>query len=142
MPRSVAITSKRKRKVKERRICHICKRKPVRSRRDAICYCCKQRMWRKRNPIPAAYHRLKAKARARNIPFDLTLEQFAKFAVRHDYVNRTGNEAWCLTVDRKDNLLGYTETNIQPLTRSANSIKRIQQDELRMRHGLSWMNRT
>lgn len=86
----------------------------------------------------AAWRNLKDHAKARAIPFRLSLGTFTIFARKSDYLNRKGNGAHCLTVDRRNNLLGYTARNIQPLTRAANAMKQAHQDEIRMKAGYAW----
>lgn len=88
----------------------------------------------------AAFRSLKDHARARGIPFFLAFVTFRKFALQSDYLNRTGPTAQCLTVDRINNLRGYSARNIQPLTREANSIKKARQDAIRHRFGYQWQN--
>lgn len=90
------------------------------------------------NPMWAAWRNLKDHAKDRGIPFKLKLWQFRKFAVKTDYLNRTGINGNCLTVDRIDNLKGYTFANIQPLTRIKNAEKKMRQDAIRMKSGLAW----
>lgn len=86
----------------------------------------------------SAWRQLKDHAKDRGIPFSISLFQFRKFALQSDYLNRTGSNGHCLTVDRKNNLKGYTKTNIQPLTRAENSMKKARQDAIRMRAGFKW----
>lgn len=86
----------------------------------------------------AAWRCLKDHAALRGIPFTLTLFQFRKFALASDYLNRTGLNGSCLTVDRIKNDQGYHYKNIQPLTRSENSMKKARQDKIRMEKGMSW----
>lgn len=86
----------------------------------------------------AAWRALKDHAKARLIPFGLTLFTFRKFAIQSDYLNRTGPNGHCLTVDRRNNLKGYTPRNIQPMTRAENSMKRARQDAIRIAAGMKW----
>lgn len=86
----------------------------------------------------AAWRNLKDHAKARGIPFRLALATFAKFAKASDYLNRKGNERGCLTVDRINNLKGYTARNIQPLTREKNREKQAKIDAIRYRAGHQW----
>lgn len=88
----------------------------------------------------SAFRALKDHAAARLIPFSLSFPQFARFARKSDYLNRKGNEAKCLTVDRIDNLKGYTQRNIQVLTRAENSMKQARQDAIRLKAGFAWKN--
>jgi hypothetical protein len=85
-----------------------------------------------------AFAKLRDHARERGISFTITFEEFCKFAKQSHYIESTGLGPMCITVDRKDNLRGYEPGNIQPLTRSANSIKRGKQDMMRSRHGFKW----
>jgi hypothetical protein len=102
------------------------------------CHRCRMRRWREKQPMRAAFRNLRDHAIARGIEFALTFEEFRVFAEHSDYLNRTGNESGCLTVDRKDNLRGYVVDNIQPMTRSENSVKRAKYDAIRMRCGYRW----
>lgn len=89
----------------------------------------------------AKWRTLKDHAKARGIPFTLSLRVFRKFALQTDYLNRTGPNGHCLTVDRIDNLKGYNSRNIQPLTRIENAIKKAKQDQIRMTAGYAWKNK-
>jgi len=80
----------------------------------------------------SAWRALKDHAKARHISFRLSLGHFRKFALATDYLNRTGSNGHCLTVDRINNRFGYYPKNIQPLTRSENAIKRARRDAIRM----------
>ena len=86
----------------------------------------------------SAWRCLKDHAKARGIPFKLSLAVFRRFALQTDYLNETGNGAHCLTVDRIDNLKGYTPRNIQPMSRAKNSEKKMRQDAIRMTAGFKW----
>lgn len=105
------------------------------------CHKCHLRAWRQRRPFQAAYATLRDHAKARQIEFALTFEDFRDFALRSHYIDQRGPFAPCLTVDRRDNLRGYVRDNIQPLTRAENSRKRARQDEMRTRCGFAWMQR-
>lgn len=113
-----------------------CRNSRRRDGRD--CHRCAKRAWRERRPYQAAFATLRDHARAREIEFTLTFAYFYRFAKRSHYVERKGSTRDCLTVDRIKNHLGYIPGNIQPLTRSENSVKRCKQDHHRMRCGLSW----
>jgi hypothetical protein len=88
----------------------------------------------------AAFRALKDHAVARGIEFGLSFVTFRQFALQTDYLNRTGRNGHCLTVDRKDNLRGYVPGNIQPLTRAENTIKKAKRDAIRMEKGYAWQN--
>jgi len=86
----------------------------------------------------AAFRALRDHAVARGIPFKLPFNEFEKFAIRSDYLNKKGNEGHCVTVDRIEVRKGYVTGNIQPLTREQNSIKKAKVDAHRMQAGMSW----
>ena len=98
-----------------------CKHKAAKGRK--ICYKHKQKKYRKKYPINDAYYHLKSNAKRRGKVFDLTFEQFKEFATQTAYIDKRGRRGTCLSIDRIDNTLGYTITNIRPLTVSANSSK-------------------
>lgn len=96
----------------------------------------------------AAWRALKDHAKARKsekwpdgIPFKLNLGTFIKFAKQTDYLNRTGANGHCLTVDRIDDDRGYEKGNLQPLTRIKNSEKKARQDKIRMEAGMRWQEK-
>ena len=81
-------------------------------------YCSKcQRL---KNPYKYAYQTLKDNAKRRGKEFSLTFEQFREFAVETDYITRKGIRKNSIHIDRKNEKLGYTIDNIQPLTNSEN----------------------
>lgn len=102
------------------------------------CFKCDCRRKRAANPMWAAWRQLKDHAKARGIPFRLSLYVFRRFALQSDYLNRTGPNGHCLTVDRIDNKKGYLPRNIQPLTRAENAIKQARRDAIRMKAGFAW----
>lgn len=120
-----------------------------RRRTDRLrCHTCDCRRKRANNPMRAAWRALKDHARARKseafpngIPFTLDFEYWRRFAIQTDYLNRTGPNGHCLTVDRKDVLRGYVRGNIQPLTRSENAMKQARRDKIRMEAGMSWQGK-
>jgi hypothetical protein len=95
-----------------------CRNKPGKGRRT--CNTCTQRAYREKYPILAAYNNLKHNAKRRGKTFDLTLEQFTKFAVETEYLNKRGRNKTGYTIDRINPNLGYTIENIQVLTNSDN----------------------
>ena len=112
-----------------------------RAAKKKFCHACHQRQWRAAHPIQAQYARLRAKARDRGINFCLPFWYFEIFALKSEYCACTGNLAGSLTVDRKNNLLGYIIGNIQPLTRAENGVKQAKQDQRRMEKGYAWRRR-
>lgn len=91
--------------------------------RFSRCNKCRQRRYRERNPVSAAYFNLKAHAKARGIEFDLTFEQFNVFCIQTGYDKLKGKTKECLTVDRIENELGYTVSNIRAIIMQENSFK-------------------
>lgn len=102
------------------------------------CHTHDTRRKRAKHPFRYAWHNLKGHAKARGISFRLPFPIFVRFALATQYLTRTGNHAGAITVDRKNNLKGYTPGNVQALTRSENSIKQAKQDARRMNAGMSW----
>ena len=113
-----------------------CRKRRAKGRK--VCAACQMRRVRRRNPIKAQYWRLRDSARKRGINFCLPFWYFEIFALQCDFVTLTGNTAQSLTVDRKENLLGYVMGNIKPMTRSENCIKQAKFDQRRMEKGFAW----
>lgn len=93
----------------------------------------------------AAWRALKDHAKGRKsekwpngIPFTITLGYFIRFAKQTDYLNRTGLNGHCLTVDRKNDDRGYVKGNLQPLTRAENAMKQARRDKIRHEKGFAW----
>lgn len=77
----------------------------------------------KANPLRYAYRHLKANAKRRGKPFDLTLAEFAEFAQRTEHITCRSRTATSYHIDRIDPTLGYTASNIQVLTNRENVLK-------------------
>ncbi len=73
----------------------------------------------------ASYHNHKSNAKRRNIPCDLTFEQFSEFCIKTDYLNGCGRGADSYHIDRIDESKGYTIDNIQKIKNSENIKKSI-----------------
>jgi hypothetical protein len=95
-----------------------CRNEPRKGRR--VCSTCDVRKYREKYPILAAYNNLKHNAKRRGKEFELTLEQFTKFAIETEYINKKGRNKTGYTIDRINPNLGYTINNIQVLTNSQN----------------------
>lgn len=117
-----------------------CRRWAIKHRN--ICHRCRKRLWRKLNPLAAAFAVRRDKAKRRGIQWCLTLEEFKEFCNKTDLLALQGNEAHSLTIDRIDNTKPYTVDNIQPLTRSQNTEKQNQYDECRNREGYAKRTRS
>lgn len=94
-------------------------------RRGTLCSRHHMQSWRERRPVLAAYHILKWNAKMRDKDFRLTVEEFAAFCSRYNYIKGKGRTAVSLTIDRIDNARGYEISNLQVLTKSENSIKGV-----------------
>lgn len=91
--------------------------------------------------MKAAFNTLRDHARGRNIEFSISFECFRKFALRCRYLKNRGRDGESITVDRIDNLKGYVPGNIQPMSRSKNSEKKMKQDQRRYEYGYGWTNK-
>jgi hypothetical protein len=81
------------------------------------------RAWRDNHPIARAFHNLKTHARERGISITLTIQEFKAFAEKTDYMKTKGKTSISMSVDRKENGLGYHAWNIQAITIRENSRK-------------------
>lgn len=102
-----------------------CKTKFCRNPRQdgCLCYKCRKRLYRERNPAKDAYNNLRNSAKRRGIEFSITFEYFKEFAAKYDYINKRGQSATALTVDRKKPHLGYVVGNLSVITNSENVAK-------------------
>lgn len=91
---------------------------------DKFCSRCVDRRTTANNRLNRLYINLKASAKRRGIPFDLTKGEFLVFCIEHNYHQRDNNNVDSLVVDRIDNTKGYTFSNIQAITHHENSLKR------------------
>lgn len=62
--------------------------KPIKNRK--ICNTCKHKRWRLKHPFEYAFNNLKNNAKSRNKEFNLTLDEFKKFAIESSYVKNKG----------------------------------------------------
>lgn len=101
-----------------------CRNKPRPGRRK--CDTCQSREKRKNNPLRYAYDALRANCKRRKGLgfFELTFEEFSRFAIETNYIAGKGRTKLSYTIDRIDNTMGYFIGNIQILTHSENSRKR------------------
>lgn len=94
----------------------------------SICNTCKSRRWRLRNPLRELWHNIKRSAKKRNKEFNLDFDKFKLFVKNTGYDKKSGRGKNSSTIDRINNNLGYTDNNIQVLTRSKNTIKYFSED--------------
>lgn len=87
------------------------------------CNTCRKRKYRQSNPIKASYQQLRDNAKRRGKFFDLTLEEFASFCYKTDYIQGKGKTATSYSIDCIENEKGYTKNNIRVLPLGENSKK-------------------
>lgn len=95
--------------------------------RGKKCATCYSRIWREKNPTKAFYISQKAHAKARKIPFNITFEEFEKWAIKYKLIGHTGKTKYAYQVDRinEDDPRGYHIDNIQKLTQEENVAKQV-----------------
>ena len=71
----------------------------------------------------AAFQELRDRAIKRGIVFGISFDSFERLAKETLYLNGKGNGRSRITIDRKNNRLGYVDGNLQPLTREENARK-------------------
>jgi len=94
-----------------------CQNKPSRGN---FCYACQKRRYRAANPELAAYQNLKDNAKRRKKEFNLSFDEFQRFAVESKYILKRGKKKDSFHIDRIDESRGYTIDNIQVLTNVEN----------------------
>lgn len=101
-----------------------CRNRSRKGRHD--CETCKSRKRDIKHPEKRAYKNLKISAKKRDIPFELTYEEFLEFDRQTDYVASKGRGLESLTVDRIHSFKGYSTDNIRALTLSENCAKIVE----------------
>lgn len=81
--------------------------------------------WRLRFPWQAAFADLRSHAKARAIPFTLDYDTFIRLFFRFDFQYGKRNTSDAPTIDRINPRYGYTNKNVQVLTRSENTRKQM-----------------
>lgn len=84
------------------------------------CGTCRTRIWRLNNPEKYAYNNQKHRADERRIPWDITFEEWLKFAIETEYMAKKGITKNSLQVDRINDdpakgYYGYRIDNVQVL---------------------------
>lgn len=97
-----------------------CNNKIIVGKKCSSCRCFETR---KKDPEKYAYNNLKSNAKKRNIVFELTIEEFCQFCIETNYIIGKGKTKLSLTIDRKNNDIGYILSNLRVLTNSENSSK-------------------
>lgn len=88
------------------------------------CYKCQKAAWRANNKMKAAYACSRDNAIRRGKVFELTFEQFEKFAIEYNYIQGKGRTSKSLSIDREKNELGYTIDNIRIMEFGLNASKK------------------
>ena len=99
-----------------------------------ICYKHHVKAWRDANPDKSAYRVLKDHAKRRRIKFTLTFKEFLDIAERTGYIDRKGNFADDLHLDRIDPLRGYEADNLRVISCSENARKGATYDKTAYKH--------
>jgi hypothetical protein len=94
--------------------------------RQRDCNTCKGRKTRINNPKRYAFQQVKRSADMRNIPFELTFEEFLEFDKQTGYVASKGREKESLTIDRIESSKGYEVGNIRAITWQDNCAKKLE----------------
>lgn len=86
-----------------------------------FCWKCRSRQLKERHPETYVLNALRQRARARKIPFTITLVQFRKFCQDTDYLSLRGREPDSATIGRINHDEGYHIWNIQIESHAENS---------------------
>lgn len=113
-----------KRKKLKRCVVAFCSNKAGNDGKFRFCYKHHREHQKYENPLRYWFDVLRQNAKYRKKEFDLTIDEFRIFCERTDYLQLKGRNGGSITIDRKDNRVGYTFGNIQVLTLSQNSRKR------------------
>lgn len=101
-----------------------CNRK-VKRKYGRECNTCTSKKYRKKNPIMAAYHSTKSKAKNRKIPFNITYKQFEFWCRVNRYLELRGKgpDDYCIDRNNPSREIGYTFENMVLRTNRENGIK-------------------
>ena len=99
-----------------------CNNKPA-DKKGGLCHKHYARKLRTDKPIQVRYSQAKQKAKSRGLEFTISIEWFRKFCQRTGYLTVKGRRGQNATLDRRCNMHGYHEWNIQILTNRANASK-------------------
>jgi len=97
----------------ETRYCRKFKGKNGAGRLQRICNKCKSRLLKTRHPETYVLNMIRNRARKRNIPFSLTLEEFRQFCARTGCLANRGTDPHSGSIDRIDHDEGYHVWNLQ-----------------------------
>ena len=101
---------------------YACRNEPIK-KKGGLCHKHYARKLREQDPVLVRWMQAKGKAKQRNKPWSITLDQFRDFCNQTGYLVKKGRRGQNSTIDRIDNNKGYTIDNIQLLTNRQNASK-------------------
>jgi hypothetical protein len=102
-----------------------CRGRITKTGRSHFCSKCRSRRWRDKFPLHYSFKNLRVRAIQRGKEFTLTRDEYISFAIKTDYAKMKGKTSLSLSIDRKNNDLGYTKDNIQAIALRENSRKQF-----------------
>lgn len=101
----------------------------LRPQKDCLCPKHRKRKQKETDPERYAYYVLKCNAKRRGKSVELTLAEFRLFCQQTGYIDGKGRTSKAMSIDRIDNTLGYSITNIRILSLQNNSAKGTNSDD-------------
>jgi hypothetical protein len=98
-----------------------CRGRTHKTNHSPFCSKCASRRFAQKHPLKYAFKNLRNRAKQRGHAFQLTFEQYEKFARETGYAEQKGKTKYSLSIDRRDPSLGYRADNIRAVTLSLNS---------------------
>lgn len=86
-----------------------------------FCSKCRTRRFKERHPLKYSFNLFRNRARHRGHAFELTFQEYEKFARETGYDKLKGKHKHSLSIHRKDGALGYRMDNIAAVSLSLNS---------------------
>lgn len=98
-----------------------CREVATKSGHSPFCSKCRSRRFAEAHPLKYSFGKLRYRAGERGHSFELTFEQYQRFAVETGYDKLKGKTQYSLSIDRKDGTKGYHADNIRAVSLSLNS---------------------
>ena len=98
-----------------------CRGVQTKTGRSPYCSKCRTRRFKEKHPLKYSFSKLRSRAKERGHSFELTFEEYERFAVETGYDKLKGKTKYSLSIHRKQNNLGYSKDNIAAVTLSLNS---------------------
>lgn len=92
-------------------------------KKDKFCPKHRSRIYKFKDLAAYTYNLRKQRAKARNKPFTITIEEFREFCHESGYLDNKGKKAKSASIDCIINHLGYVKGNLRVLSLSHNSKK-------------------